>query len=179
MPRLSKDDYLWHLAFAAARRGTCDRLRAGCVVARDGIVVATGYNGSAPGEPHCDEAGHRLVSFVPCGAPDWQTESGGPPVHCLRTIHAEINAIINAAYLGVSIRGCDWYVTGVSCPACSKAIARLDPERLFFCSDLGADQRQNHRHLRWWRERYSQFGRPLILTRTMAELRAARVVGEQ
>jgi len=65
MGRLNQDDYLWSLAFQAAARSTCDRGRHGCVVAREGVVLATGYNGSAPGEPHCDEDGHLLIHHIP------------------------------------------------------------------------------------------------------------------
>ena len=149
--RLSKDHYLWNLAFAAAARGTCDRFRGGCVVARDGILISTGYNGSAPGEPHCSDVGHDMIWTSrqdPFVETITETES-----HCVRTIHAEINAIVGAAYIGVSIRDCDWYFTGTPCWRCSRVIARLNPQRLFICSTQGGCDDEKLAIIEWWRTR--------------------------
>lgn len=161
--RKSKSQYLMGLAMAAAERGTCDRFRAGCVIARDGIVIATGYNGSAPDDPHCDEAGHDLVAIIrgPSLEPGDEKqetskiliESG--EAHCVRTIHAEINAILNAAYLGVSAANADWYVNGISCMGCSRAIARLRPRSLHFI-----DGYRNGANLEWWRDRQRRLNAP-------------------
>ena len=153
--RLSIDNYLWSLAFEVAKRSTCDRFFAGCVIARDGKILSTGYNGSPDGEPHCDEAGHELVMVEPTGL----ISSGDKvkeklaylPVHCVRTIHAEINAIINAAYSGMSIAYADWYINGWSCQNCSKAIARLYPNRVFFCMDNGP--LPSKESVDWWKSR--------------------------
>ena len=153
--RLSKDHYLWNLAFAAAARGTCDRFRGGCVVARDGILISTGYNGSAPGEPHCSDAGHDMVQVSHIRETGTSTSSNSAldERHCIRTIHAEINAIVGAAYVGASIRDCDWYFTGTPCWRCSRVIARLNPQRLFICSTQGGCDDEKLAIIEWWRTR--------------------------
>jgi len=124
--RLSTDNYLWKIAFDVAERSTCDRFKAGCVVARNGMILSTGYNGSPDKWEHCDEAGHDLISVF---------KGNVVTEHCQRTIHAEINAIINAASNGINIYNCDWYVNGVCCSNCIKAISRLNPNSLFMCID--------------------------------------------
>jgi len=134
--RLSKDLWLLDLAFKIAERSTCTREKHGCVIARNGIIVATGYNGSPEGEPHCDEVGCDVR---------WEVKGDDPPAvltgtmvaHCVRTIHSEINAIINAALVGTPIADCDWYITGVPCSSCMGAVLRTCPNRVFFCSDRG------------------------------------------
>lgn len=100
--RPTKSEYLLAVAALVAQRGTCSRRRVGCVIATaDGRIIATGYNGSAPGAPHCDESGHLLV--------------GG---RCVRTIHAEANALASAARLGIPTAGTQVWVTCRPCPAC-------------------------------------------------------------
>ena len=148
--RLSKDLWLLDLAFKIAERSTCTREKHGCVIARNGIVVATGYNGSPEGDPHCDEVGCDLAYFIP--VKDVQDASitfedgsnlpfgmipGKASKHCVRTIHSEINAIINAALVGSPIDNCDWYITGVPCSSCMGAILRTGPQSAYFCSDRG------------------------------------------
>ena len=88
MSRPEWDDYFMGFALAAARRATCDRQHVGAVIVVDKQVVATGYNGSVRGMPHCHEVGHDM-------------ESG----HCVRTIHAEMNALAQAARRGVAVAG--------------------------------------------------------------------------
>jgi len=169
MKRLTTDEYLWSLAFAANKRSTCDRLRAGCVVARNGSVLATGYNGSVPGEAHCDEAGHEL-EFVQ------HANTQIPESHCVRTIHAEINVIINAAMNGINISDADWYITGVPCKRCSMAIARLRPNRVFFVSDMGGNDRWQD-IVDWWEARMSLYGLPKNLyKKTKKQLEETGVV---
>ena len=172
MKRLSKDEYLWHIAFAAAKRVTCDRFRGGCVIARDGVLIATGYNGSAPGEDHCDDVGHDLIAVYPAHhgsrtGVDSREKQG--EVHCVRTIHAEVNAIVNAAILGVSIKECDWFCTGVPCWACSRTIARLTPDRIFMCIDQGGVDDNKRGIAEWWRRRHSHYGTRLF-AKTLEEL---------
>ncbi|KKN89681.1 hypothetical protein LCGC14_0235270 [marine sediment metagenome] len=150
--RLSMDNYLWKLAFQVAERSTCDRFKAGCVVAKDGVIVATGYNGSVDGEPHCDEAGHELIHVMNFSANSEDniiTHGDTIVAHCIRTIHAEINCIINAAKVGQSLEGCDWYLNGVPCKPCSMAIARLYPHRIFFPSDIYPAEGI----IEWWQNR--------------------------
>lgn len=82
------DSYFMKIAHAVSERSTCDRAFVGAVLVLDKRILTTGFNGSPAGQPHCDEIGHLLVDG-----------------HCARTIHAETNAIIQAALHGVSTRG--------------------------------------------------------------------------
>lgn len=89
MTRPTKDEYMMEIARAAATRGTCDRGKSGACIAVDGTVVSTGYVGAARGLAHCDEVGHLMHHVV--------YEDGTPHEHCVRTAHAEGNALIQAA----------------------------------------------------------------------------------
>jgi dCMP deaminase len=103
------------IAEAAASRATCERKHVGAVIVRDKSILATGYNGSIRGLPHCDEDGHLM-------------EDG----HCVRTIHAEANAIIQAARNGVRIEGATIYVTASPCWPCFMAIVQAGLKRIVF-----------------------------------------------
>ena len=95
------DEYFMRIAIQAATRSTCDRKHVGAVIVRDKTILSTGYNGSIRGLPHCDEVGHTM-------------ENG----HCIATVHAEANAIIQAAKNGTAIDGADIYVTASPCWNC-------------------------------------------------------------
>jgi dCMP deaminase len=109
------DDYFMSLAKIVASRSTCDRLRAGAVLVKNRRIISTGYNGAPPGLPHCDEAhGHRM-------------EEG----HCIRTIHAEENCVLQAAALGgVSTEGSTLYTTYSPCYHCFKKLAMAGVKRV-------------------------------------------------
>ncbi len=109
--RPSWDEYFMEVADAVAKRSTCDRGRTGCVIVRDRQILVTGYPGSPKGFAHCDEAGHLMKQVV---HGDGRTTS-----HCVRTIHAEQNAICQAAKLGVSLNGGTVYVTMTPCRTCA------------------------------------------------------------
>ena len=98
-----------------ATRGTCDRLRAGAILVKNNRIISTGYNGSPPGLPHCDnDAGHLL-------------EEG----HCIRTIHGEHNAILQAATVhGVSTEGSTMYSKYNPCMHCSKYVIAAGIKRV-------------------------------------------------
>lgn len=102
------DDYFMSIAKIVATRSTCDRLRAGAVLVKDKRIISTGYNGAPPGMPHCDgEAGHKM-------------EEG----HCVRTVHAEENCVLQAAAIGgVSTQGSTIYTTYSPCYHCFKKLA--------------------------------------------------------
>ena len=95
--RPSWDEYFLGLMDEVANRATCDRGRSGCIVVRDKQIVCTGYVGSPEGFPHCDEVGHLMKEVV--------EEDGTSRMHCVRTIHAEQNAICQAAKHGISLKG--------------------------------------------------------------------------
>ncbi|MCA9319832.1 MAG: dCMP deaminase family protein [Planctomycetes bacterium] len=103
------------IARVAARRSTCERKHVGAVIARDKFVVSTGYNGSIAGLAHCDEVGHLM-------------EDG----HCVRTVHAEANAIVQAARHGKSVEGSTIYVTASPCWPCFRLIANAGIRRIIF-----------------------------------------------
>lgn len=113
--RASWDEYFMNLARVVASRATCDRKRVGAVLVRDRTVLSTGYNGSLRGLPHCDEVGHLM-------------ENG----HCVATVHAEANAIVQAARNGVRIDGATIYTTASPCWPCFKLIANAGCTRIVF-----------------------------------------------
>jgi dCMP deaminase len=110
-PRPSWDDYFLELADAASSRATCDRGKSGCVIVRDKQVLATGYVGSPTGLPHCDEVGHLMKKVI--------QENGEISEHCVRTVHAEQNAICQAAKRGISIEGATFYQRMTPCRTCA------------------------------------------------------------
>jgi dCMP deaminase len=113
--RASWDEYFMNIAREVATRSTCDRKFVGAVIVRDKIILATGYNGSIRGLPHCDEEGHLM-------------EDG----HCVRTVHAEANAIVQAARSGVSIEGGSITITASPCWGCFRLIANAGIKRIVF-----------------------------------------------
>jgi dCMP deaminase len=104
-----------NIAREVATRSTCDRKFVGAVVVRDRSILATGYNGSIRGLAHCDEEGHLM-------------EEG----HCVRTVHAEANAIVQAARNGMRIEGGSIYVTASPCWGCFRLIANSGINRIVF-----------------------------------------------
>jgi len=113
--RASWDEYFMAIASEVATRATCDRKHVGAVIMRDKMILATGYNGSLRGLPHCDEDGHLM-------------EEG----HCVRTVHAEANAIVQAARNGVRLEDADIYVTASPCFGCFKLVANAGIRRIVF-----------------------------------------------
>jgi len=113
--RASWDEYFMGLARVVATRATCDRKHVGAVLVRERTVLSTGYNGSIRGLPHCDDEGHMM-------------ENG----HCVATVHAEANAIVQAAKNGVSIEGATIYTTASPCWPCFKLIANSGCKRIVF-----------------------------------------------
>ncbi len=121
--RASWDEYFMRIAVTVATRATCDRKHVGAVIERGRTILATGYNGSIAGLEHCDEVGHMMEDN-----------------HCVRTIHAEANAIIQAARNGVRIEGASIYVTASPCWQCFKMIANAGIRRIVF-GEFYRDQR--------------------------------------
>lgn len=112
--RPSWDEYFIEIMHAVARRATCDRGRSGCVIARDRQVLVTGYVGAPRGASHCDEVGHQMKIVA--------HEDGTKSEHCMRTAHAEQNAIVQAARLGIAINGGTLYCSMTPCATCAKMI---------------------------------------------------------
>ena len=112
--RPSWDEYFMEVCDAISRRATCGRGRSGCVIAKDNQLLVTGYVGSPAGLPHCDEAGHQLKKMV--------HEDDSITTHCVRTVHAEQNAICQAAKNGISINGATLYCRMTPCRTCAMLI---------------------------------------------------------
>ena len=115
MSRVSWDRYFMNLAREAATRSTCPRKAVGAIIVRDKAVLATGYNGSLRGLPHCTEVGCLMEND-----------------HCVRTVHAEANALLQAARHGVTIEGADIYVTASPCWMCFKLIVNAGIRRILY-----------------------------------------------
>ena len=120
--RPSWDDYFMEVAHAISKRATCDRGRSGCVIAKDRHLIVTGYVGSPLGFDHCDEAGHDLKRVT--------DEKGMTSEHCMRTVHAEQNAICQAAKLGVSIDGATVYTRMTPCRTCAMLLINSGIKRV-------------------------------------------------
>jgi dCMP deaminase len=112
--RPSWDEYFMEVAASISKRATCDRGRSGCVIARDNQILATGYVGAPAGLPHCDEVGHEMRKVL--------HEDGSVSQHCVRTVHAEQNAICQAAKRGVAIAGATLYCRMTPCRTCAMMI---------------------------------------------------------
>ena len=112
--RPSWDDYFMEVADAISKRATCDRGRSGCVIARDKQLLVTGYVGSPQGLSHCDEIGHQMKKVI--------HEDGHVTQHCVRTVHAEQNAICQAAKRGISIDKATLYCRMTPCRTCAMLI---------------------------------------------------------
>lgn len=111
------DDYFMGLARSVSTRATCDRKKVGAVIVVDKHMVSAGYNGSPKGMPHCDDVGHELKKM-------------GDRESCVRTVHAEANAIAHAARRGVKIEGSTLYSTASPCYDCLKLIINSGIQRV-------------------------------------------------
>ena len=136
--RPSWDEYFLNIAVEVAKRSTCDRAHVGAVLVKDKRILTTGFNGSPSGLSHCDIDGHLLVDG-----------------HCVRTIHAETNAIIQAALHGVSTKEAACYVTHFPCINCTKTLInagivrvvyidayRVDEHAMAFMNEVGVELKQ-------------------------------------
>lgn len=112
--RPSRDEYFMEVAKTIAKRATCDRWRSWCVIARDKQLLVTGYVWSPNGLPHCDEVWHQFKQTT--------HEDGHTTNHCVRTVHAEQNAICQAAKLGVAIKDATLYCKMTPCRTCAMLI---------------------------------------------------------
>ena len=122
MPRITWEEYFMNIAKQVAKRSTCDRKLVGAVIVRDKTILSTGYNGSIRGMPHCDEVGHQMKKVT--------HEDGTTTDHCMRTIHAEQNAICQAAKLGISINGATIYTRMTPCRTCAMLIINCGIKRV-------------------------------------------------
>jgi dCMP deaminase len=113
--RIDWHDYFMKIAEQVATRSTCDRKHIGAVIVRDKTILSTGYNGSLRGAAHCDEVGHDM-------------DNG----HCVRTVHAEANAVAQAAKNGVALNASELYVTASPCLSCFKLAANCGINTVYY-----------------------------------------------
>jgi len=131
--RPSWDEYFLNIVKIVGTRGTCDRGKAGCVIVRDKRILSTGYVGSPTGTAHCDDIGHEMHTVI--------QEDGTKSRHCIRTTHAEQNAIANAARFGVRLDGATLYCHMTPCYACAKMIINAGIKRVVCDLDYHAGER--------------------------------------
>jgi dCMP deaminase len=113
--RVGWHEYFMSIAHQVGTRSTCDRKHVGALIVRDKTILSTGYNGSLRGAPHCDEVGHDLEND-----------------HCIRTVHAEANAIAQAAKHGVALDDSELYVTASPCLTCFKLVANAGIKAVYY-----------------------------------------------
>ncbi len=116
--RPSWDEYFLKVAMLVSERATCPRMHCGCVLVKDKQILSTGYNGSIPGDGHCEDDGCMIVDN-----------------HCIRTIHAEMNAILQCSSHGISTQGSTAYITNMPCTNCSKALITAGIKEIVIFSD--------------------------------------------
>ncbi|MBU6281409.1 cytidine/deoxycytidylate deaminase family protein [bacterium] len=122
--RLSWDQYFLMITRQVAERSTCTRAKVGAVIVRDRSILATGYNGSPAGMPHCLDVGCLVYKS--------ENPNGEVVENCFRTIHAEINAIAQAARNGSAIRDATAYITHSPCIHCLKTLVNTGIRTIYF-----------------------------------------------
>ncbi len=118
MTRISWEQYFMTQTHLIALRSTCERLTVGATIVRDNRIIAGGYNGSVSGSDHCIDEGCYVIDG-----------------HCVRTVHAEMNAILQCAKFGVQTEGAEIYVTHYPCLQCCKAIIQAGIKTVYYAAD--------------------------------------------
>lgn len=131
--RPSWDEYFLKIIELVGSRGSCDRGRSGCVIVKDKRIISTGYVGSPIGTVHCDEAGHEMHTVT--------NADGSESRHCIRTTHAEQNAICQAARFGIALEGSTIYCKMTPCYICAKMIINVGIKRVVAAQDYHAGAR--------------------------------------
>lgn len=120
--RISWDQYFIAQAAILSTRSTCTRLHVGAIIVQNNRIIASGYNGSVSGTPHCTEAGDLIVDG-----------------HCVRAVHAEQNALMQAAQMGIRVDGSEVYVTDVPCVHCTKLLLQAGIKKINFMRNYRND----------------------------------------
>ncbi|MFA6355080.1 MAG: cytidine/deoxycytidylate deaminase family protein [Candidatus Paceibacterota bacterium] len=131
--RPSWDEYFSSMVELVGTRSTCDRGKSGCVIVKDKRVLSTGYIGSPTGTAHCDEIGHEIHTVT--------QEDGTVSKHCIRTAHAEQNAIVNSARFGIALDGATLYCHMTPCYICAKMLINAGIKRVVCNLDYHAGGR--------------------------------------
>ncbi|BAD64182.1 MULTISPECIES: ComE operon protein 2 [Shouchella] len=118
MERISWDQYFLAQSKLLSLRSTCPRLKVGATIVRDKRIIAGGYNGSVSGSDHCLDKGCYVVDN-----------------HCIRTVHAEVNALLQCAKFGVPTAGAEIYITHFPCIHCTKSLIQAGIARVYYAKD--------------------------------------------
>jgi dCMP deaminase len=118
--RISRDEMYLRIAEIVALRGTCNRLRVGATIVNNNCIVAEGYNGAPSHQPHCIDVGCKI----------------NMEGHCIRTVHAELNAILKAAKYGHKVENGTMYCSHSPCNVCAAAIVNAGIRRLIYRRDF-------------------------------------------
>lgn len=118
MERISWHQYFMAQTHLIALRSTCERLTVGATIVRDKRIIAGGYNGSVSGSAHCTDAGCYVIDN-----------------HCVRTVHAEMNAVLQCAKFGVPTDGAEIYVTHFPCLQCTKSVIQAGIKKVYYAKD--------------------------------------------
>src|SRR5690625_3367466 len=116
--RIPWNQYFMSQSLLLSLRSTCTRLMVGATIVRDKRIIAGGYNGSVSGDDHCMEYGCYI-------------EDG----HCIRTIHAEMNALLQCSKFGVQTEGAEIYVTHFPCLQCTKMLVQAGIKKIYYLND--------------------------------------------
>ncbi|BDI02112.1 ComE operon protein 2 [Ligilactobacillus murinus] len=120
--RIPWDQYFMLQAVLLSLRSTCTRLSVGAILVRDQRMIAGGYNGSVSGDKHCIDDGCYMVDG-----------------HCLRTIHAEMNAVLQCAKFGIPTDGAELYVTDFPCLQCTKMLLQAGVKKIHYLRNYNND----------------------------------------
>ncbi|TYC48507.1 ComE operon protein 2 [Weissella muntiaci] len=120
--RINWPKYFALQATMLASRSTCTRLHVGAVIVKDGRIIASGYNGSVAGTPHCSDVGDLIVDG-----------------HCIRAVHAEQNALLQLAKMGISGDGAEIYVTDFPCVHCTKFLLQAGIRKINYLRNYNND----------------------------------------
>jgi dCMP deaminase len=131
--RPSWDEYFLGIMRMVGTRSTCDRGRSGAVIVKDNRILSTGYVGAPAGVAHCDDVGHEMHTVT--------HSDGSQSRHCIRTAHAEQNAIVQAARVGVALEGAILYCNMTPCYTCAKMIVNAGIVRVVASKDYHTGER--------------------------------------
>lgn len=151
--RPSWDEYFIEITKIVGTRSTCDRGKSGCVIVKDKRMVCSGYIGAPVGVEHCDDVGHEMHSVT--------KEDGSQSRHCIRTTHAEQNAICQAARFGIPLDGATLYCNMTPCYICAKMIINAGIRRVVCRLDYHRGERS--------KEVFRQAGVEFVLLNTEIE----------
>ena len=120
--RIPWNQYFMLQAVLLSLRSTCERLSVGAILVRDKRVIAGGYNGAVSGDDHCIDVGCYVVDG-----------------HCLRTIHAEMNAVLQCSKFGIPTDGAEIYVTDFPCLQCTKSLLQAGIKKIYYMRNYHDD----------------------------------------